>query len=76
MRCEPNTPLAQALIKEMVSSGSIPHLTSRGDVVVDTVPAGAVRVLKLVPKLRVDRDRIRAEGWGKARRGSQRCLVR
>ena len=73
MRCKPHTPLAQALIKQMVSSGGIPHLTPRGDIVVDSTPAGAARALKLVPKLKVDRDR--REDWGKARRGSQQCRV-
>ena len=59
----------------MVSSGGIPHLTPRGDIVVDSAPAGAVRALKLVPKLKVDRNR--AEDWGNARRrrGSQQCPV-
>ena len=51
----------------------MPHLTPRGDVVVDTAAAGAVRAVKLVPKLKVDRDR--AENWGNTRKGSQLCLV-
>ena len=59
----------------MATSGGIPHLTRNGDIVVDAAPAGAGRALKLVPKLKVDRDRARVENWGKERRGSQRCLV-
>lgn len=77
VRCEPLTPLAQALIREMVASGGIPHLTRNGDIVVDAAPAGGLKALKLVPKLKVGRDREsdRAESWRKERRGSQRCLV-
>ena len=72
-RCKPHTPLGQALIREMVSSDGIPHLTHSGDIVVDAASAGVVRALKLVPKLKVDRDM--AEHWGNVRRGSQQCLV-
>ena len=77
MRCEPHTPLGQALIREMVASGGIPHLTRNGDIVVDAAPAGGLKALKMVPTLKVDKDREsdRAEHWGKERRGSQRCLV-
>ena len=50
----PNTPLGQALIRQMISSGGIPHLTHSGDIiVVDAAPAGGVKALKLVPKLKL-----------------------
>ena len=58
----------------MIASGGVTHLTRSGDVVVDAAPAGGVKALKLVPKLRVDRGSNRSEGWGNVRR-SQRCLV-
>ena len=75
VRCEPHTPLGQALIRQIISSGGIPHLTRNGDIIVDAAPAGGVKALKLVPKLKVGRDRDGGENWGNARRRSQRCLV-
>lgn len=76
VRCEPNTPLGQALIREMVSLGGSPHLTASGDIVIGAAPAGSIGALKLVPKLKAPETEKEVEkSWDNRRRASQQCLV-
>ena len=80
-RCEPHTPLGQALIQEMILSGYVPHLTTNGDIVMGAPPTESVGALKVV--LKYTRSEQRAakidrevdKNWDNRRRGSQQCLV-